>query len=119
GAAWAGYSRSRLGWPSSGGHELTAVRLHGYGQVLRDYWPDRSDASDVDAVIAITVAAVWVVVRWWKRRTLPLTTALPFAILVPFLAGPVLYLSLNSLRAFGPAITFVALDVYAAVEVTK
>jgi len=51
-------------------------------------------------------------VRWWRRRTILLHAALPFALLVPFFTLQVLDILLNSVRAVGPAIAFVWIDFY-------
>jgi len=59
----------------------------------------------------LVVVAIVVVVRWWQRRSLELWAALPYALLVPFLSGQVVHWSINSIRAIGPALTLLVLDV--------
>ena len=110
--AWGLYARWRLGWPRSDVHEFSAP-LVGFVDMMRDFYPERSGVADVAVAFALIPLALWIGVRWWKRRTLALTAALPFAVLVPFLGGPVLYLPINSLRAIGPAITLLVIDLYA------
>ena len=74
-----------------------------------------------DALVAgmILVVSVAVIVQWWRRRTPELWMALPFALLTPFLSSQVLHWGMNSIRAIGPAITFLALDVAAMRGATR
>ncbi|MEY2423057.1 MAG: hypothetical protein QOI95_3124 [Acidimicrobiaceae bacterium] len=108
---WALYSRWRLGWPHSDVHEFAAP-FAGYAGVLRDFYPERSGVGDIVVAFALIPFAAWSGARWWKNRSLALTAGLPFAALVPFLGSSVLYLSINSLRAIGPAITLLVIDLY-------
>jgi hypothetical protein len=114
GAAWALYARARLGWPPSQVQEFTAIPFKGFRDAIRFYYPDRSTVFDLVASFALIPVAAWTVVRWWHRRTLLMTAALPMALMVPFVAAPVVYLALNSVRAVGPALTFLVMDLYAA-----
>jgi len=56
--------------------------------------------------------AVVAIVRYCRRGTLLLAAALPFALMLPFLDGVVLSLSINSLRALAPALSFLIVDYY-------
>jgi hypothetical protein len=111
--AWALYVRSRLPGPGTQVEEVTGVPFGGYSQAYRLAW--RPDALWGDAVVAalLVAVAVVIVVRWWTRRTPELWAALPFALLVPFLSGQVVHWSTNSIRAIGPALTFLVLDIAA------
>jgi len=63
--------------------------------------------------LLVLIAAVVVVVRWWKRRSHALSVALPYALLVPFLSIYVIDLPQNAIRAIGPALSFLVVDLYA------
>jgi hypothetical protein len=67
-----------------------------------------------DAILSLLLVPVaWLVlVRFWRRRTLLLSAAMPFALMLPFLSVVVLDLSINSLRALAPAVSFLILDYY-------
>jgi len=112
-ALWALYVRWRLGWPASQVRELNVVPLWGYVDSYRRGWSQAGNWSDAGVAVILLVVAAIVVVRWWQRRTLEMTAALPFALLVPFLSADVVNLGLNSVRAIGPALTFAAIDWYA------
>ena len=112
-AGWALYVRWRLGWPDSQVQEFSIVPLTGYVDSFRRGWSQAGNWSDAGVAVVLLALAIVVVVRWWRRRTLELTLALPFALLVPFLSAYVVNLGLNSIRALGPALTFLAIDWYA------
>jgi hypothetical protein len=109
--AWGLYVRWRFDWPHTEVNEF-ALPFVGFVDMLRDFYPGRSGVADVAVAFALVPTAVWIAVRWWRRRTFVLTAALPFAAMVPFLGAPVLYLPINSLRAIGPAITLLVIDLY-------
>lgn len=112
-AVWALYVRWRLGWPQSQVQEFSFVPLWGYVDSYRRGWSHAGNWSDAGVAVVLLALAAVIVVRWWRRRTLELTVALPFALLVPFLSAYVVDLGLNSIRALGPALTFLAIDWYA------
>jgi len=109
---WGLYVRWRFGRAGTGVQELTAIPFQGYATLMRDYYPANTSIPDVAVAFALVAVAVAIAARWWRRRTIEMAAALPYALVVPFLTGPVLYLSINAVRAIGPAITFVVLDAY-------
>jgi hypothetical protein len=111
--AWAAYVRWRVGTHASQIEEVTAMPFGGYAQAWRLAWSPEHLWGNAFVAGLLVVIAVVVVVRWWKRRTLELWAALPYAVLVPFLSGQVVHWSINSIRAIGPALTLLALDVAA------
>jgi hypothetical protein len=108
---WTVYATARLGSAGSGIAEFT-LPLFGYFHAV-PYWVRHHLWPDAAISLAILAAAGAVIVRWSQRRTPLLAVALPFALMVPFLSFPVLAAAINSLRAFGPAITFFGLDWFA------
>jgi len=108
---WALYVRWRLGWPATSIQEFTGPFL-GYADAWRRSWSVAHNWTDAVAAIALVPFAAVTVVRWWRRRTMLLHAALPFALLVPFFTLQVLDILLNSVRAVGPAIAFVWIDFY-------
>jgi hypothetical protein len=110
-AAWTVYALVRLGTSGSSVVEFVPP-FFGYARVVPEW---RKYHSWIDAVVGVALLPVAgiVIVRWWQKRTEMLAAALPFALLVPFLSYAVLYAAINSLRAFGPALTFFGLDWYA------
>jgi hypothetical protein len=66
--------------------------------------------------LAIVAVGVVVVVRFWRRRRerpLELAACLPSVLLIPFYSSQVIYRDINSIRAIGPVLTLLALDLYA------
>jgi hypothetical protein len=111
-AGWALYSRWRLGWPPSKIQEFTSP-FYGYLDAYRRGWRPVGNWGDAIVAVALLALAVLIVVLWWRRRSLLLAASVPFAVLVPFFSSQVLDLADNSLRALGPALTLVAIDLYA------
>jgi hypothetical protein len=109
---WGVYARWRLGWPASEIQEFAAP-LVGYVDAYRRGWRPVGNYSDALVAVGVLVFAVALIARWRQRRTLLLTAALPFAVMVPFFSASVLDLADNSLRVLGPAISLFAVDVYA------
>jgi hypothetical protein len=115
--AWTVYVAIRLGGP---GESLIGFTLPflGYARVIPQ-WAKYHSWLDAAVAVALLPAAGVVMVRWWQKRSLLLAAALPFAVIVPFLSSPVLYAAINSLRAFGPAITFFGIDLFAGDKVRE
>jgi hypothetical protein len=110
---WAVYVRWRLGWPPGDIEEFTPVPLWGYVDAYRRGWSQHGNWGDAVFSVVLLAAAAVVVLRWWRRRTVEMTLALPFALLVPFLTATVTDLAINSFRVIAPALTFLVIDWYA------
>jgi len=110
-ALWAGYVRWRIHTHASQIEEVTVVPFGGYAEAWRLAWRPEHQWGNAFVAAILVVVAVVVVVRWWRRRSLELWAALPYAVLVPFLSGQVVHWSINSIRAIGPALTLLVLDV--------
>jgi hypothetical protein len=109
--AWGLYERWRLGWPPSQIQEFTSP-FYGYLDAYRRGWRPEGNWGDALVAVAVLVLASVVVALWWRRRSVLLSAALPFALLAPFLSSQVLDLADNSLRALGPALTLLAIEAY-------
>jgi hypothetical protein len=108
-AAWAVYVRARLGWPSTKVEELTGP-LRGFFDAYRKGWRPFGDWGHMAVAIGMGLVCVAVVAAGVRdRRSDVLVAALPFALLFPFLSAQVLDLSVNSVRAAGPALTLLAI----------
>ena len=108
---WALYERWRLGWPPSQIQEFTSP-FYGYVDAYRQGWKPVGNWGDALVAVAVLALAIVLVVIWWRRRSVLLSAAVPFALLVPFLSSQVLDLADNSMRALGPALTLLALEAY-------
>ncbi len=106
--AWTFYAGARLG-PSGGGIFEFTLPFVGYVHA-GSLWLHDHNWLDAAVAVALLPAAGVVIARWWRSRSPVLAAALPFALIVPFLSQTVLYGAFNSLRAFGPAVTFFGLD---------
>jgi hypothetical protein len=115
-AAWALYARWRLGFPPSQMEELGPVPLWGYVDAYQRGWSQHGNWGDAVFALVLLAGAVCVIARWWRRRTVEMTLALPFAVLVPFLTATVINLGINSFRVLAPALTFVVIDWYAEAQ---
>ena len=109
--AWGLYERWRLAWPPSQIQEFTSP-LHGYLDAYRKGWSYAHDWGDALVAVAVLALAITVIVLWWRRRSVLLSAAVPFAVLAPFLSSQVLDLADNSMRALGPALTLLAIEAY-------
>jgi hypothetical protein len=105
---WMLYAILRLGTSGSSVVEFT-LPFFGYIHAIPG-WLHHRLWSDGAVGLGLVPAAGIVIFAWWRKRTPLLTAALPFAVIVPFLSFPVLFTAINSLRAFGPAITFFGID---------
>jgi hypothetical protein len=113
-AAWALVVRIRLGWPPSATDNFTLVPFAGYVDSYVHGWSVTGRYSEMLVALGIAAVGVWVIVRFWHRRTsLELAACVPLVVLIPFLSAGVLYRDINSVRAIGPVITLLALDVFA------
>ena len=110
---WGLYVRWRFDWAATKVGELTAVPLRGFVDAYRFEWSVVHDWNHAIAAAVLLALSAVVAVRWVRRRTLELTAALPFALLVPLLSMGVIVFWMNSIRAFGPALTLLAIDWYA------
>jgi intracellular septation protein A len=93
--------------------ELGPVPLWGYVDAYQRGWSQHGNWGDAVFALVLLAGAVCVIARWWRRRTVEMTLALPFAVLVPFLTATVINLGINSFRVLAPALTFVVIDWYA------
>jgi hypothetical protein len=109
--AWMAYATIRLGASGSSVAEFT-LPFFGYGHAVA-YWVNHHLWPDAVLGLALLPAAGVVFMGWFRKRSALLAAALPFALVVPFLSFPVIGAAINSLRAFGPAITFFGLDWFA------
>jgi hypothetical protein len=109
-AAWGGYVRARFGFASASVVEF-APPFVGLATAWQTRWSDGRIVETVSAA-GILIAACAVVFLFARRRTLLLSAALPYALLVPFLSEHVMLFTTNALRAFAPAFTFLWLELY-------
>jgi hypothetical protein len=110
---WGLYVRARLPPDRAGFAEVVVVPFKGFVDAVNDFWRPRGGWEDAVVAALVVGVAVWVILRWARRRTLEMYAALPSALLVPFLGAPVVFVSFGIMKAIGPALTFAALDVYA------
>jgi hypothetical protein len=109
-AGWALYVRARLGAAGSGtGQDLTAP-LSGYFRLLFRHGLWATDRVSQELAALVLILALGTLVAWWRRRSMVLSAAAPFALLTLFLGPWVLGLLQNSLRVVAPLLTLVALD---------
>jgi len=108
---WGIYARWRLGWPPADVQEF-GFPLYGYLDAYRRGWLPVGNWADAVIAFALIPIGVLVIARWWSRRSLLLSAAVPFVLFVPFLSAQVLDLLFNSLRVIGPAVTLLWLDMY-------
>jgi hypothetical protein len=111
--AWTGYVRWRFGQPYASYSQFTAVPFSGLVESYRLGWSPTGRWGDALVALVVIGVSAWVVLRWFRLRTVELTACLPLALLVPFLHSMVLHLSINSLRVLGPAFTLLVVDVAA------
>jgi hypothetical protein len=109
--AWGLYARWRLGWPPSDVEEFT-VPFGGYVDAYRRGWRPVGNWADATLALGLLPLGVATCLLWWRRRSLLLAAALPFALLIPFFTDQVLDLPGNSIRAVGPIVTLLGLSLY-------
>lgn len=104
---WRLYVMSRPGFGSDPEvQEFALIPFSGFEEAWRRGWVPNDHWAYAAVAILLVPAAAFVAWRWWQDRRSPLLlAALPYAAFVPFLSGQVLSIPINSLRAFGPAIT--------------
>ena len=109
--AWALYIRWRLNWPKPSIQEFS-LPFVGYVDAWSRFWTRVGNWPDAAVAFLLIPAAVAVVLLWWRRRrrSLLMAAAVPFASIVPFMSAQVVNVSVNSLRAFAPAVLFAVLE---------
>lgn len=112
-AAWIGYATLRAAAEGSGTGELVGLPFSAYWTTATEAWIPFGTWGDAAAGLSTLVLAGAVAARWWRRRTPELTMCLPYAAMAPFLSEGVIFRDENSLRALGPALTMLGLDVAA------
>ena len=110
--AWALYVRWRLGSSASGLENFVVVPFSGFVDAYRDGWEPTSDWGNAVLGVLLIPLAVLIVERWRRSRSIAMTAALPYALLVPFLSALVVDLPQNTVRAIGPALSFLVVDLY-------
>lgn len=104
---WTAYATVRLGTAG----DLIGFTLPFLGYVrASQLWLRDQSWADAATALSLLPGAGLIAARWWRTRSQVLTVALPFAVMVPFLSREVLWQTIDSVRAFGPAITFFGLD---------
>lgn len=110
-ALWAVYVRARLGSEGFGSQEFTAVPFRGFADAWRLAWRPAAHWGDALVGLLALAAAVATLARFAQRRSLELWAALPYAVLVPFLSFQVVNRNINLVRAIGPVVLFLLVDV--------
>jgi hypothetical protein len=112
--AWALALRIRLGWPPGTADAFTPAPFSAFVDSYRYGWSVTGRYDEMLVALAIVALGVWVIVRFWHRRdSLELAACLPIVALIPFYSSTVIYRDINSIRAVGPVLTLLALDLYA------
>lgn len=112
--AWAAYVQLRLGGEGGSLREVTIIPFDGWVEAWRRSWSESGDWGSAFTAIALGAAAAATVALFVRRRTTALAVAVPFAFTVPFLTIHVVDLPHNLVRAIGPLLTLVTIDVLAA-----
>ena len=113
GVLWFLYVQSRLGWGTDAPENFVVVPFKGFVDSYRFGWSPTGRMDEMVIAVLGLLLGVYVVVRFFRRRTLELAACLPFAVLEPFYASVVLYRTLNSARVLGPLVALLAVDVFA------
>lgn len=107
-ALWRLYVVTRPGFGATTLKELRVIPFSGYVSVWRQGFASATDWAYLVVTLGLLALAGWCVALWWRDRgDLLLCAALPYALLMPFLA-PVVYVPINSVRVVGPALTLAA-----------
>ncbi len=109
--AWFAYVHWRLGTSSLEVTQFSAP-FYGYYYAFQRVWHPMGNWNDAILSLLLLPVAAFVLVRFCRRRTLLMSAAMPFALMLPFLSVVVLDLSINALRALAPAVSFLILDCY-------
>jgi hypothetical protein len=107
---WAVYVRTRLGGEGFGSQEFTAVPFSGYADAWRLAWRPARHWGDLGVAVLSVVVAVLAIVQWWRRRSLELWAALPYALIVPFFSFQVVNRNINMVRGVAPVVLFLLVD---------
>jgi hypothetical protein len=109
--AWFAYVHWRLDTASVEVTQFSAP-FYGYYEAVQLVWRPMGNWNDAILSLLLLPVAALVLVRFCRRHTLLMSAAMPFALMLPFLSVVVVDLSINSLRALAPAISFLILDCY-------
>jgi hypothetical protein len=109
-ATWGLYVRWRLGSSSSGLEAFTLVPFKGFVDAYRDGWRPTGDWGNAVFGVLLVPVAILIIERWRRTRSFVMIAALPYALLVPFLSELVLDLPQNTVRAVGPALSLLVVD---------
>jgi hypothetical protein len=112
---WYLFVRLRLGSPPNYDLELiTFPPFKNYYDTFRYGWLPSGRVDEIIVGFAVLGLAAYVIVRFFRRRTLELAACVPYCALMPLYGVQLIYRSINSMRTLGPVITLLALDLYAA-----
>ena len=111
--AWGVYERMRFG---GGGvpDAFSIVPFGGFVDAWRHGWSPLGTYDDMVVALAVVALALFVVVRWWRRRSLELLACLPVALTVPFLSASVVNVNINAVRGLGPLVVLLVVDLFAS-----
>jgi hypothetical protein len=111
---WMLYQRSRIGTDVDNVRAFSVVPLKGWWDAMTKAWLVTEDYWMVAiAGVVMFVLAGYIIVRFFRRRTLLMAAALPMAVAGIFYAGEVVKQPEDLSRSLGASITFLALDVIA------
>lgn len=108
---WSLYSRWRLGWATDRLAVFTVVPGGGFVDAARFGWIPAEEWVEAITAMAMVAIGIWIVVRWFRRRTLVMTAALSSVLVLPFYDATVFHLVYDSTRSVGAALTLLAVDV--------
>jgi hypothetical protein len=111
---WGLYSRWRLGWATDRLTVFTVQPGSGFVDAARYGWIPEGEWVHAATAVVMVAAGIWIVIRWFRRRTLVLTAALSTVLVLPFYNSTLYHLVYDSTRAVGPALTLLAVDVAVA-----
>lgn len=112
--AWMLYQRARIGTDVDSVRAFSIVPLKGWWDAMTKAWLVTDDYWLVAvAGVVVFVLAGYIIVRFFRRRTLLMAAALPMAAVAIFFTGEVVKQPEDLCRALAGSITFLALDVIA------